>query len=111
VGLRRLPRGRSRLGCRGQAARRASAWRCHCSPPPHPQRTTTATPDRVLSPQSNPPPPHPTPTQDWIGLKRLHEKGGLAFESAPGEHMQFTLAWFKKEIIARWLSDPAPARR
>jgi palmitoyl-protein thioesterase len=25
--------------------------------------------------------------QDWIGLRGLDEKGGLTFESCPGEHM------------------------
>jgi palmitoyl-protein thioesterase len=27
--------------------------------------------------------------EDWIGLKALDRKGGLYFETAPGEHMQF----------------------
>lgn len=51
--------------------------------------------------------------EDWIGLKRLDGKGGLFLESAPGEHMQFTLTWFKREIVAKWLSGgaPSPARR
>ncbi|KIZ02205.1 palmitoyl-protein thioesterase [Monoraphidium neglectum] len=44
--------------------------------------------------------------EDWIGLKRLDEKGGLIMESAPGEHMQFTLSWFRREIVQRWLSAP-----
>jgi hypothetical protein len=33
--------------------------------------------------------------EDWLGLKRLIEAGGLFFESALGEHMQFTLRWFE----------------
>lgn len=46
--------------------------------------------------------------QDWIGLRRLHESGGLLLESAPGEHMQFTGKWFKREVIAKYLSGAAP---
>lgn len=41
--------------------------------------------------------------EDWLGLKRLDARGALAMESAPGEHMQFTLAWFRREVVARWL--------
>jgi palmitoyl-protein thioesterase len=33
--------------------------------------------------------------EDWLGLKRLDEAGGLFCESAPGEHMQFTLRWLE----------------
>lgn len=43
-------------------------------------------------------------TEDWIGLRQLHEKGGLFFKSAPGEHMQFTLSWFAREIMNKWLA-------
>jgi hypothetical protein len=43
-----------------------------------------------------------------IGLRRLHESGGLLLESAPGEHMQFTGKWFKREVIAKYLSGAAP---
>lgn len=39
-----------------------------------------------------------------IGLKRLHEAGSLQFETAPGEHMQFSIKWFKREIIAKYLA-------
>lgn len=48
-----------------------------------------------------------------IGLKRLHEAGGLLLESAPGEHMQFSLKWFKQEIINKYLagSDEPDRRR
>lgn len=46
--------------------------------------------------------------EDWIGLKRIDDKGGLFFESAPGEHMQFTLKWFSREVIDRWLAAPEP---
>ncbi|KIX04070.1 uncharacterized protein Z518_07623 [Rhinocladiella mackenziei CBS 650.93] len=32
----------------------------------------------------------PIYTEDWIGLKKLDEKGGLAFVTLPGEHMQLS---------------------
>jgi palmitoyl-protein thioesterase len=28
--------------------------------------------------------------EDWLGLKKLDKKGGLIFESTPGEHMRLT---------------------
>lgn len=43
-----------------------------------------------------------------IGLKRLDESGGLILADAPGEHMQFTLKWFKANIIDRYLSGEQP---
>jgi palmitoyl-protein thioesterase len=49
--------------------------------------------------------------EDWIGLKRLHESGGLLMESAPGEHMQFTIKWFKQEIIAKYLAGADPQKK
>jgi palmitoyl-protein thioesterase len=45
-----------------------------------------------------------------IGLKRLHEAGGLVLENAPGEHMQFTLKWFKNEVLYKYLADTQPQR-
>jgi len=48
--------------------------------------------------------------QDWIGLRRLHEAGGLLLETAPGEHMQFSIKWFKQEIIAKYLADSTPQK-
>jgi len=48
--------------------------------------------------------------EDWIGLKRLHEAGGLLLETAPGEHMQFTGKWFRQEIIAKYLSGSEPQK-
>ncbi|GBF88133.1 hypothetical protein Rsub_00845 [Raphidocelis subcapitata] len=50
-------------------------------------------------------------TEDWIGLRRIGEKGGLYFESVPGEHMQFTLQWFREEVVARWLAGEPSRRR
>eukprot|EP00879_Flechtneria_rotunda_P001889 GHRR01002061.1.p1 GENE.GHRR01002061.1~~GHRR01002061.1.p1 ORF type:complete len:340 (+),score=89.70 GHRR01002061.1:195-1214(+) len=41
---------------------------------------------------------------DWIGLKRLDEAGGLIFEQTPGEHMQFTLKWFADKVIDEYLA-------
>lgn len=45
--------------------------------------------------------------QDWIGLKRLHDAGGLIFDSAPGEHMQFTLSWFEDNVVNKYLAPEA----
>lgn len=45
-----------------------------------------------------------------IGLRRLHEAGGLLLETAPGEHMQFSIKWFKQEIIAKYLADSSPQK-
>jgi palmitoyl-protein thioesterase len=44
--------------------------------------------------------------EDWLGLKRLDEAGGLFFESAPGEHMQFTLRWFEEKVVDAYLAQP-----
>ena len=33
--------------------------------------------------------------EDWLGLKRLDAKGGLVFGDIPGEHMQFSMKWFR----------------
>ncbi len=41
--------------------------------------------------------------EDWIGLRRLDEAGGLIFERAPGEHMQFSLAWFRATVMDKYL--------
>lgn len=43
-------------------------------------------------------------TEDWLGLKRLDKSGGLIFETAPGEHMQFTLSWFEEHIVQKYLA-------
>jgi palmitoyl-protein thioesterase len=37
--------------------------------------------------------------EDTIGLRTLHEKGGLMFDFAPGRHMQFTLDWFDTNVV------------
>eukprot|EP00882_Tetradesmus_deserticola_P001826 GHRQ01001959.1.p1 GENE.GHRQ01001959.1~~GHRQ01001959.1.p1 ORF type:complete len:335 (+),score=139.67 GHRQ01001959.1:114-1118(+) len=46
----------------------------------------------------------PLYTEDWLGLQRLDKAGGLIFESAPGEHMQFTLKWFEERVIDTYLA-------
>ena len=48
--------------------------------------------------------------EDWIGLKRLHEAGGLLLENIPGEHMQFGLKWFKQEVIGKYLAGTEPQK-
>jgi palmitoyl-protein thioesterase len=40
----------------------------------------------------------PQYTQDWLGLKTLDQRGALTFLSSPGDHLQFTDAWFKANI-------------
>lgn len=36
---------------------------------------------------------------DTIGLRSLHEKGGLVFKTAPGRHMHFTMNWFDRNVV------------
>lgn len=46
--------------------------------------------------------------EDWIGLKKLAEKGGLVFDSLKGEHMQFSVKDLKnvmREYFAPVLID------
>eukprot|EP00775_Hariotina_reticulata_P005960 gene5960-6199_t len=47
-------------------------------------------------------------TDDWLGLKKLHDAGNLVFDTAPGEHMQFTLSWFNDNIIQKYLAGTKP---
>jgi palmitoyl-protein thioesterase len=47
-------------------------------------------------------------TDDWLGLKKLHDAGNLLFDSAPGEHMQFTLSWFNDNIVQKYLAGTKP---
>lgn len=35
----------------------------------------------------------PLYTEDWIGLRRLDERGDVIFETCPGEHMQLGDCW------------------
>lgn len=44
-------------------------------------------------------------SEDWLGLRQLHEGGRLAFEEAPGQHMHFSFSWFQQEVIAKYLAD------
>lgn len=78
---------------RGRRRLRA-APRCGCIPDP-PAAAPAAAP--------RPPPPPHARAQDWIGLRALDARGALHLESVPGEHMQFTLAWFRREVVGRWL--------
>jgi palmitoyl-protein thioesterase len=51
--------------------------------------------------------------QDWIGLKKLDEKGGLVFKTAPGGHMQLSeevlTATFKEYFGPETKSKKSPA--
>ncbi|KAJ7594746.1 palmitoyl-protein thioesterase [Mycena floridula] len=43
---------------------------------------------------------HPLYQEDWIGLKKLDEKGGLIFDICEGEHMQIGSCW--KALVQKW---------
>jgi len=43
--------------------------------------------------------------EDRIGLRTLDEAKKLKFDSAPGNHMQFSLDWFSKHVIIPYLSN------
>jgi palmitoyl-protein thioesterase len=36
---------------------------------------------------------HPLYTEDWIGLRKLDERGGVVFESCDSEHMRISVCW------------------
>lgn len=40
----------------------------------------------------------PLYTQDWLGLRTLDQSGKLVFLASPGDHLQFTHAWFVTNI-------------
>lgn len=46
--------------------------------------------------------------QDRIGLRTLDQTGRLKFDTAPGEHMQFTMAWFQQHVISPYLTNNLP---
>ena len=37
--------------------------------------------------------------EDWIGLKQLDQAGKLKLLSVEGDHLQFNLTWFQKNIV------------
>jgi palmitoyl-protein thioesterase len=43
--------------------------------------------------------------EDWIGLKKLDEKGGLKFDTMPGGHMTLGDEDLKK-MFAKWFAPP-----
>jgi len=43
--------------------------------------------------------------EDRIGLKTLDQRGKLKFDTTPGEHMHFTLEWFKEHVTVPYLSN------
>ncbi|GMH39034.1 hypothetical protein BSKO_06932 [Bryopsis sp. KO-2023] len=42
-------------------------------------------------------------TEDWIGLKRLDQKGGLHFESVQKQHMDVDWEWFDENVIEKYI--------
>jgi len=52
--------------------------------------------------------------EDWLGLKKLDKKGGLIFETTPGEHMRLTdevlIDAFKKYFGPMDLSSKAKTK-
>ena len=46
-------------------------------------------------------------TEDWLGLKQLSEAGKLDFGEIEGEHMQFSLTWFREHIVGPYLRSKA----
>lgn len=42
--------------------------------------------------------------EDWIGLKELDESGRLKRIATLGDHLQFSIAWFQKEIVEPYLA-------
>lgn len=45
----------------------------------------------------------PLYTEDRIGLKELHARGKLVFETAPGEHMHIALDYFVEQVVLKYL--------
>ena len=43
--------------------------------------------------------------EDWIGLKQLDQDGKLKFISVHGDHLQFNLEWFEKNIVEPFLKS------
>jgi palmitoyl-protein thioesterase len=41
--------------------------------------------------------------EDRLGLKEMDELGKLVFLDYDGDHLQFTLEWFQREIVAKFL--------
>ena len=41
--------------------------------------------------------------EDWVGLRALDAAGRVDFLTAPGPHMHITRAWFREEVVDRYL--------
>jgi palmitoyl-protein thioesterase len=41
--------------------------------------------------------------EDWIGLKELDTSGRLHLYEVIGDHLQFDMQWFEKEIVEKFL--------
>lgn len=44
---------------------------------------------------------------DWVGLRALAADGRLTLATAPGGHMQIGRAWFREEVVDKYLSARA----
>ncbi|KXZ55785.1 hypothetical protein GPECTOR_2g1335 [Gonium pectorale] len=49
----------------------------------------------------------PLYTEDWIGLRSLDGAGRLVMDEVAGAHMQFSISWFRDNVVDRYL---APAK-
>lgn len=47
----------------------------------------------------------PIYTEDWIGLKQLDQAGKLKLLGVEGDHLQFNLKWFQKNIVEPYLKN------
>ena len=44
-------------------------------------------------------------TEDWIGLRHLHETGALVLDHCPGEHMDLGTGDCAKRIVEKWVGS------
>ena len=42
-------------------------------------------------------------TEDWLGLRALDESGRLVMAECPGQHMWFTDAWLKENVLDKYM--------
>ena len=41
--------------------------------------------------------------EDWLGLRALDESGRLVLADCPGQHMWFTDAWLKENVLDKYM--------